>query len=286
LIPVTPNDLPDSPEAPKNFDAPVVVNYPTRRDARIARAPKAVVAIPAVFVASAPKKSAPKKTASKADRRSSVLSIAVTAFIVPGLFATVALPAYAYTPTPEIGDEAASAALEEFKASDAQTVFVATGAEAPVVKREEFDATTHAELERARIARTYAAYSGPTTADFLKNPPYPSFSLDQVYSVGLKYLGTPYRYGGSNPSGFDCSGYIQYVYAQFGVSLPHSVGGQSAAGTRISREDARPGDLVIMPGHDGFYAGNGNILDSPRPGGVVSVRPIWTENYYIVRIGI
>jgi cell wall-associated NlpC family hydrolase len=64
------------------------------------------------------------------------------------------------------------------------------------------------------------------------------------------------------------------------------VSGQAARGTKISRADARPGDLVIMSGHDGIYAGNGNILDAPRPGGVVSVRPIWTENYYIVRIGI
>lgn len=287
---VGPNDTPD---------AKAVEQYPSRKDARVARGksfrapfgraaatPPAVpiapsaVAIPAAFAAPA------AAAKSKADRKSSVLSIAVTAFIVPGLFATVALPAYAYTPAPEVDGEAASVALEEFKASDAQTVFVATGAEAPAVKREEFGATTHAELERARIARTYASYSGPTTADFLKNPPYPSFSLDAVYSVGLKYLGTPYRYGGDNPSGFDCSGFVQYVYAQFGVSLPHSVSGQAARGTKISRADARPGDLVIMPGHNGFYAGNGNILDSPRPGKVISVRPIWTENYYIVRIGI
>jgi len=236
--------------------------------------------VPAAFAAPI----APAKP--QASRKSSVLSIAVTAFVVPGLFATVALPAYAYTPAPEIDGEAASVQLEEFKASDAQTVFVATGAEAPSVAREAFGATTRAELERARLAVVYKAYNGPSTADFLKNPPYPSFSLDSVYSVGLQYLGTPYRYGGSNPSGFDCSGFTQFVYAQFGVSLPHSVSGQAAAGTRISRADARPGDLVIMPGHNGFYAGNGNILDSPRAGGVISVRPIWTENYYIVRIGI
>jgi cell wall-associated NlpC family hydrolase len=236
--------------------------------------------VPAAFAAPA----TPAKP--KPSRKSSALSIAVTAFVIPGLFATVALPAYAYTPASEIGGEAASVTLEEFKASDAQTVFVATGAEAPAVAREAFGATTHAELERARLAAQYKAYSGPSTSDFLQNPSYPSFSLDAVYSVGLQYLGTPYRYGGSNPSGFDCSGFTQFVYAQFGVSLPHSVSGQAAKGTRISRADARPGDLVIMSGHNGFYAGNGNIMDSPRPGKVISVRPIWTEDYYIVRIGI
>ncbi|MGV8970556.1 MAG: C40 family peptidase [Microbacteriaceae bacterium] len=298
---VGPNDTPD---------ASAVEKYPSRKDVRVARgtalrapfgssfarkknsasrsvpamptAPRAVSSsvVPAAFAA-------PVAVAKvKADRKSSLLSIAVTAFVVPGLFATVALPAYAYTPAPEVDGETASVQLEEFKAADAQTVFVATGAEAPIVAREAFSATTHAELERARLAVQYRAYTGPSTADYLQNPSYPSFSLDAVYSVGLQYQGVPYRYGGSNPSGFDCSGFVQFVYAQFGVSLPHSVSGQSAAGTRISRDAALPGDLVIMPGHNGFYAGNGNILDSPRPGGVVSVRPIWTDNYYIVRIGI
>jgi cell wall-associated NlpC family hydrolase len=219
-------------------------------------------------------------------RKATALSFAVTALVVPGLFATVALPAYAYAPSQEADAGASSGALEQLKAHDAQTVFVAATAEAPAVSREAFGATTEAELERARIAAVYASYSGPTAADFLKNPPNPNFSLDAVYSTGLKYLGTPYRFGGADPSGFDCSGFILFVYAQFGVALPHGVNSQAQRGTKISRADALPGDLVIMDGHSGFYAGNGNILDSPRAGGVISVRPIWTDNYYIVRIGI
>jgi len=219
-------------------------------------------------------------------RKATVLSIAATAFVVPGLFATVALPAYAYAPGQEGDAETSSVALEQLKASDAQTVFVASTAAEPIVSREAFGATSHAELERARIAAVYASYSGPTVADFLRNPPNPNFSLDAVYNVGLQYLGTPYRFGGSNPSGFDCSGFVMFVYAQFGIALPHSVSAQAARGTRIALADAVPGDLVIMNGHDGIYAGNGNILDAPRAGGVVSVRPLWTSNFYIVRMGI
>jgi cell wall-associated NlpC family hydrolase len=226
-------------------------------------------------------------------RKASVLSLAATAFVVPGLFATVALPAYAFAPGQGVDAELSSVALEELKAADAQTVFVASTAVEPVVSREAFGATSHAELEqarieseRARIAAVYASYSGPSAADFLRNPPNPNFSLDAVYNVGLQYLGTPYRFGGANPSGFDCSGFVMFVYAQFGIGLPHSVSGQAARGTKIARADALPGDLVIMNGHDGIYAGNGNILDAPRAGGVVSVRPIWTDNYYIVRLGI
>jgi len=233
---------------------------------------------------------APKPAPAKKKRRSSILSVAVTAVIVPGLFATVALPAYAFAPAEDTDDLKAAVALEEYKTSDAQTVLVDEGAAATTVERDAFGATTEAELAatrmRTQFATTYASYSGPTSADFLANPPYPTFDLNKVVSVGQQYLGTPYVYGGADPSGFDCSGFVQFVYAQFGVSLPHSVSGQAAAGSRIAIEDALPGDLVIMSGHDGIYMGNGNIMDAPRAGGVVSVRPIWTSSYYIVRVGV
>jgi cell wall-associated NlpC family hydrolase len=64
------------------------------------------------------------------------------------------------------------------------------------------------------------------------------------------------------------------------------VSGQGVIGKPISINDAQPGDIVMMPGHNGFYAGNGMILDAPRAGGTVSIRPIWTTNYYIIRLGI
>jgi cell wall-associated NlpC family hydrolase len=63
---------------------------------------------------------------------------------------------------------------------------------------------------------------------------------------------------------------------------------QSAAGTTISEADAQPGDIVVLNNgsHDGFYAGNGMILDAPKPGGAVSVRPLWTSDVHFVRFGI
>ena len=115
---------------------------------------------------------------------------------------------------------------------------------------------------------------------------YVTAPVSQVFSVAQQYIGTPYVYGGASPAGFDCSGYVMYVYAQFGINLPHSVSGQAAMGKRISIADAQPGDLVIMSGHDGFYAGNGNIMDAPDVGRSISIRPIWTSDYYIVRLGI
>lgn len=205
--------------------------------------------------------------------------------IVPALIATVALPAYALSVTDGTPAEAASQELQELKTTQAQSVLVADVVSSVPV-RDAFTTTSAAELQRAALAEAYAAYTGPTTSDYLANPPYPNFSLDQVAQVALQYQGVPYRFGGADPSGFDCSGLIMFVYAQFGIALPHGVSGQAAMGTPIAREAALPGDIVTMPGHNGIYLGNGTFIDAPDVGGVVSVRTIWTDDYYIYRLGI
>ncbi len=221
-------------------------------------------------------------------KKASVLSLAVTVVIVPGLFATVALPAYAFQLAPDTAGIEASEQLQQLKLSDAQTVLVAPDATATSAARDAFSATSAAELQRAQLAAAYASYTGPSAADYLVNPPYPSFSLDQVVAVALQYQGVPYVFGGSDPSGFDCSGFVMFVYAQFGIGLGHGVGSQSRAGTVIDPAAALPGDVVILSdgSHDGIWMGGGMILDAPQPGGVVSVRPLWTNSYYIVRYGI
>lgn len=224
--------------------------------------------------------------------------------VATGIIATMSIPAFAFNPDGVDNAAFGPTTADSMKKAQSQSVEVSDVASA-TAGREAVSATSEQELSNQRAAvaaaaaaeaarsraavalNTYAtSYKGPSVSDFLANPAYPNFSLDQVYSVATQYIGTPYVYGGSTPGGFDCSGYVMYVYAQFGISLPHSVSGQAAAGKRISIEDARPGDLVIMPGHDGFYAGNGNILDAPTQGKAVQIRPIWTSNYYIVRLGI
>lgn len=208
------------------------------------------------------------------------------------LFGTVAIPFSAFAPSVPSGDlDALSLSstvdgVQSLEVSDEITVDAAarTAYEAP--SEADLERARQAELALARQAVTSIAYSGPSVREFLADPPYPSFSLDLVVQEALQYQGVPYVFGGSSPAGFDCSGYVRYVFSKFGIDLPHSVPAQAALGTAIAREDAVAGDIVIMPGHNGFYMGNGMILDAPRAGGVVSVRPIWTDNYYIVRIGI
>jgi len=225
--------------------------------------------------------------------------------VATGLIATMSLPAFAFNPNGADSAAFGPSAADSMKKAQSQTVEVGGVASASVT-RDAASATTEEQLNAQKAAAAAAAAaeaarrqaavqlatyatrssSGPSVSDFLANPPYPNFSLSQVFSVAQQYIGTPYVYGGASPAGFDCSGYVMYVYAQFGINLPHSVSGQAAMGKRISIADAQPGDIVIMPGHDGFYAGNGNIMDAPDTGRSISIRPIWTSDFYIVRLGI
>lgn len=159
------------------------------------------------------------------------------------------------------------------------------------LSRDAYSATSVVDIQTQLLqnkkARADSTYTGPTTADYLANPTYSTLDRSQVFAVALQYIGTPYVHGGEDPSAFDCSGLVTFVYSQFGISLPHWVPSQDAAGKRISQADAVPGDLVVFDNdaHDGIYAGNGMILDAPKPGGFVSVRPIWNQAHHFVRIG-
>lgn len=115
-------------------------------------------------------------------------------------------------------------------------------------------------------------------------PGSPEFGA-AVLAIAARYAGTPYVYGGTTPAGFDCSGYTLYVYRQVGITLPRTSSAQSAAGTRVSRSDAMPGDLVFMPGHIGIYAGNGMMWDSPRTGKSVGKHAIYSSSAVFVRVG-
>ncbi|MEO8262865.1 MAG: NlpC/P60 family protein [Pseudolysinimonas sp.] len=219
-------------------------------------------------------------------KKPALLNLAVMAIVVPGLFCTVALPAYAFQDQQDAG--AAGAELQALKADGAQTVKVGDDVVTAAVARDAYSVTSAAEMRRTTMVATYRAYSGPSVADFLANPPYPNFDLNQLVEVAKQYQGIPYRYGGADPSGFDCSGFVQYVYAQFGVALPHSSSRQGSGGTPISPADALPGDIVVMDGggHDGIYLGGNMMIDSPRPGTVIAIRPIYNPSHWFVRYGI
>ena len=94
--------------------------------------------------------------------------------------------------------------------------------------------------------------------------------------IAAREIGTPYRYGGMSPSGFDCSGLVAYVYGKLGVSLPHNAAAQYSYGRPVSRGNLRPGDLVFFHGlgHVGLYIGRGRIIHAPQSGERVEVQSL------------
>lgn len=95
-------------------------------------------------------------------------------------------------------------------------------------------------------------------------------------SIAMGFQGVKYVWGGTSPSGFDCSGLVQYCFRQVGVSLPRTSEEQMGVGIPVSRSELKVGDLVFPhSGHVGIYVGNGCIVHAPHTGDVVKVSPIW-----------
>ncbi|MCU9969092.1 C40 family peptidase [Mobiluncus mulieris] len=105
-----------------------------------------------------------------------------------------------------------------------------------------------------------------------------------IADIALRYQGVPYVYGGTTPSGFDCSGFVGYVYRQAGISLPRTSWGQGASGSKVSAGEAGAGDIVYYGGHVGIYLGEGKMIHSPRPGERVEVVNVYGSPSY-VRVG-
>ncbi len=108
-----------------------------------------------------------------------------------------------------------------------------------------------------------------------------------VVGIAMRYLGIPYKWGGASPStGFDCSGFVMFVFAQVGVSLPHNAAAQYGYGSAVSRSQLQPGDLVFFNGlgHNGIYIGGGQFIHSPRTGDVVKISSLsdsWYAQTYV-----
>ncbi|MFL0198583.1 C40 family peptidase [Clostridium sp. WILCCON 0269] len=113
----------------------------------------------------------------------------------------------------------------------------------------------------------------PTTDSSIMN------TGNSIADYALSFLGVPYVWGGTTPSGFDCSGFVQYVYGHFGISIPRLSQDQQNFGTEIlDVNDLQPGDLIFWGNpayHVGMYIGNGEYVEAPHTGDVVKIATLY-----------
>ncbi|HEX3268021.1 MAG TPA: NlpC/P60 family protein [Gaiellaceae bacterium] len=136
-----------------------------------------------------------------------------------------------------------------------------------------------ASASETALAQTVAPQPTTTIA------PAPPSRYGGVVGIAMRYLGTPYVWGGASPGGFDCSGFVMYVFSQIGVSLPHNAAAQYGYGAPVSRDALQPGDLVFFDGlgHVGIYVGGGSFIHSPHTGDVVKVSSLsgWYSSTFV-----
>jgi hypothetical protein len=113
----------------------------------------------------------------------------------------------------------------------------------------------------------------------------------QLVALAKQYIGVPYVWAGRSPSGFDCSGYIYYLFEQFGIQMPRMADGQFEAGLPVRRSDLQPGDLVFFstyepgPSHVGIYIGSGLFIHASSGAGEVTLTPLAKPFYQERYIG-
>jgi cell wall-associated NlpC family hydrolase len=104
----------------------------------------------------------------------------------------------------------------------------------------------------------------------------------QVADLAQRYVGSRYVWGGSSPAGFDCTGFVMWVFDQFDVSLPHNEAGQLGGGASIGADDLLPGDVVVFANtyrrglsHVGLYVGDGQFVHAVDQAHGVMVSSLW-----------
>ncbi|WP_344107693.1 C40 family peptidase [Nocardiopsis rhodophaea] len=108
-----------------------------------------------------------------------------------------------------------------------------------------------------------------------------SYTAERAVAHATTQLGTPYQYGGSGPSGFDCSGLVQWAYKKAGKAISRTTYTQYREGSAVPRSRLRRGDLLFFysgPSHVGMYVGNGQMIHAPRTGRAVQI--VTMARYY------
>lgn len=159
--------------------------------------------------------------------------------------------------------------------------------------QEQAEAEAQAQAQAAQAqtqtqAEAQTASRSSERADISSVPTAPASATGQALAdYALQFQGYPYVSGGNTPSGWDCSGFVQWVFAQFGVSLPHYSGAQMSVGTAVgSIAEAAPGDIIVNTQHAAIYIGNGMVINAlnPAQGTQVTSLAVFSGGYAIRRV--
>ena len=170
-----------------------------------------------------------------------------------------------------------AASEDAAKAAAATAAVAATPSASSTSTASSSAASSSAASSSANTSTTSASSSASASQAPASNTSSVSVSGGSIASNAAKYIGVPYVYGGTSPSGFDCSGLIYYAAKEAGINLPRTSQAQSTLGSYVSVSDLQAGDLVFWGGvgsayHVGIYIGGGQYLHAPAPGQNVTIQ--------------
>lgn len=178
--------------------------------------------------------------------------------------------------------------LAEHTSTDVESNADWGGIESLDVPQTESQAEKDRKAQAQTQAETQTASRSSERADISSVPTAPASATGQALAdYALQFQGYPYVSGGNTPSGWDCSGFVQWVFAQFGVSLPHYSGAQMSVGTAVgSIAEAAPGDIIVNTQHAAIYIGNGMVINAlnPAQGTQVTSLAVFSGGYAIRRV--
>lgn len=183
---------------------------------------------------------------------------------------------YVYTDYIIIGNESQQKAQELIQNSEGQT------------EEEAFRYAESRQEEEERLAREAAEAAARAQAEAERQAEEAAANVSStgqaIVDYACQFIGNPYVWGGTSlTNGADCSGFVQSVYAHFGISLPRTTWDQENAGTAISYDQAQPGDLILYEGHVGIYMGDGQIVNAINPSKGIGVIPATCMSIKTVR---
>ncbi|MBT1160432.1 MULTISPECIES: C40 family peptidase [Bifidobacterium] len=190
-------------------------------------------------------------------------------------------------------DAAAAKAAEEQAAKEAaeaaaQAAQEAAAAQAAAASRSsERESISNDSSSQSTSSSDSSTSTGEAAGSAASTSAVTSASAEALVSYATQFVGAPYAAGGNTPSGWDCSGFVQYVFAQFGISLPRSSGAQATVGTAVaSIAEAQPGDILANGTHAAIYIGNGLVVNALNPyqGTQITGLGVFTSGYSIRRV--